>query len=118
MPFLDLEELCRFGATLPTSELALLPVAKGRLQPLAAFYHQKTATCFQRALHGDVRKIRQVLESFPCSQREYAGSPSHFFNINTPADWRLAQGRFANLKRKVPVIAITAPASAPARPPS
>ena len=111
MPFLDMEELCRFGATLPTSELALLPVAKDRLQPLAAFYHQKTATCFQRALQGDVRKIRQVLESFPCSQREYAGSPSHFFNINTPADWRLAQGRFANLRRKVPVVSITAPAS-------
>ena len=111
MPFLDLEELCRFGATLPTSELALLPVAKDRLQPLAAFYHQKTASYFQRALHGGVRKIRQVLEAFPCSQREYAGSPSHFFNINTPADWRLAQGRFANLRRKVPVVSITAPAS-------
>jgi molybdopterin-guanine dinucleotide biosynthesis protein MobB len=111
MPFLDLEKLCRFGATLPTSELALLPVAKGRLQPLAAFYQRETATYFQRALHGGVRKIRQVLESFPCSQREYTGSPSHFFNINTPADWRLAQGRFANLRRKVSVISITAPAS-------
>ena len=111
MPFLDLEELCRFGATLPTSELALLPVAKDRLQPLAAFYQRETATYFQKALHDSVRKIRQVLEAFPCSQREYAGSPSHFFNINTPADWRLAQGRFANLRRKVPVVSITAPAS-------
>ena len=111
MPFLDLEELCRWGATLPTSELALVPVIQGRLQPLAAFYRQETATYFQKALHDNIRKIRQVLEAFPCNKGEYTGSPSHFFNINTPADWRLAQGRFANLKRRVPLISITAPAS-------
>lgn len=111
MPFLDMEELCRFGENLPTGKLALLPIANGRIQPLAAFYHRKAAPCFQKALHEDVRKIRHVLESFPCSQREYTGSSSHFFNVNTPADWRLAQGRFANLRRKVPFVSIIAPAS-------
>ena len=111
MPFLDLEELCRWGATLPTSELALVPIIQGRLQPLAAFYRRETATYFQKALHDNIRKIRQVLEAFPCNKGEYTGSPSHFFNINTPADWRLAQGRFANLRRQVPLISITAPAS-------
>ncbi len=111
MPFLDLEELCRWGATLPTSELALVPVTQGRLQPLAAFYRRETATYFQKALHDNIGKIRQVLEAFPCNKGEYTGSPSHFFNLNTPADWRLAQGRFANLQRRVPIISITAPAS-------
>ena len=111
MPFLDLEELCRWGATLPTSELALVPVIQGRLQPLAAFYRRETATYFQKALHDNIRKIRQVLEAFPCNKVEYTGSPSHFFNLNTPADWRLAQGRFANLRRRLPLISITAPAS-------
>lgn len=109
MPFLDLEELCRFGDSLPTKELALVPVSKGRLQPLAAFYNRKSAPYFQKSLDDNVRKIRQVLEAFPYSQREYKGSS--FFNVNTPADWRLAMGRFTNLQRRVPIISIIAPSS-------
>ena len=111
MPFLDFEELCRFGGDLPAHELALLPAAQGRLQPLAAFYRKETAPYFQRALKEGKRRIRQILESFPYSQRKYSGSPSHFFNLNTPADFRLAKGRLANLRRQVPLISITAPAS-------
>ncbi len=111
MPFLDLEGLCRFGDALASADLALLPKASGRLQPLAAFYRKETAPYFQTALQKDIRKIRQVLAAFAHAQREYTGSPADFFNVNTPADWRLAQGRFANLHRKVPLISVTAPAS-------
>ena len=111
MPFLEFEELCRFSDDLPARELALLPTTQGRLQPLAAFYRRETAPYFQRALSEGIRKIRQVLKAFPFSQREYSSSPSHFFNLNTPADLRLAKGRLANLNRQVPLISITAPAS-------
>jgi molybdopterin-guanine dinucleotide biosynthesis protein MobB len=78
---------------------------------LAAFYRRETAPYFQLALSEGIRKIRQVLKAFPFSQREYSSSPSHFFNLNTPADLRLAKGRLANLNRRVPLISITAPAS-------
>ena len=78
---------------------------------MAAFYRRETAPYFQRALSEGIRKIRQVLKAFPFSQREYSSSPSHFFNLNTPADLRLAKGRLANLNRRVPLISITAPAS-------
>ena len=111
MPFLEFGELCRFSDDLPARELALLPTTQGRLQPLAAFYRRETAPYFQRALSEGIRKIRQVLKAFPFSQREYSSSPSHFFNLNTPADLRLAKGRLANLNRRVPLISITAPAS-------
>ena len=56
MPFLDLEGLCRFGDALASAELALLPKASGRLQPLAAFYRKETAPYFQTALQKDIRK--------------------------------------------------------------
>lgn len=111
MPFIELAALCRWGQELPTAAMALLPVAAGQLQPLAAFYHVKTAPHFQQALTANKRAIRQILDSFPHQAREYTNSAAHFFNVNTPADWRLAQGRSANLQRKTPLIAITAPAS-------
>ena len=111
MPFLDLEALCRFSDNMPDERLALVPISKGRLQPLAAFYNRESAPYFQKSLDDNVRKIRQVLEAFPYIQREYTSSSSSFFNVNTPADWRLARGRFANLERRVPVISITAPSS-------
>ncbi len=111
MPFLDLQALCRWAKMSPGNNLALLPESHGRLQPLAAFYRKGAAPFFQTALDMGQRKIRQVLAFFPCERQAYSGSPAHFFNVNTPADFRLAKGRLANLNRRIPLISVIAPAS-------
>lgn len=111
MPFIELTALCRWAGQLPTAALALLPIAAGQLQPLAAFYHRQAAPHCQQALAAKELALRQVLARFPYETLDYTSSAAHFFNVNTPADWRLAQGRAANQQRKTPLIAITAPAS-------
>ena len=111
MPFLHPAELIRWAENLPPDKLALLPEAAGQLQTLTAFYHKKAAPFFQTAIAEANLTIYKILAGMPHLQRPFTGSKSIFFNINTPADWRLAQGRAANMQRKIPLIGITAPAS-------
>ncbi len=62
--------------------LAVVPKVGGRLQMLGAFY------LLELAMGAEI-----------------------FFNVNTPADLRLARGLAENLARKLPVISIVAPCS-------
>lgn len=89
--------------------MAIIPVSGGKKQMLAAFYHHELANLFlnellsgQRKIFAAIKKIPHKFVEIPCEEV--------FFNVNTPADLRLARGRAENLTRK-PIISIVAPES-------
>ncbi len=111
LPFLEFNALKPMLNMISERTRAVLPMVNGRRQPLAAFYHREMVECFRQALSEDRRKIGEAIDSVPCELFMYSGPMACFFNVNTPADLRLARGRAANLKRRIPVIAVTAPVS-------
>ena len=109
MPLLAYEQLQPLLAA-ADGALAIIPVAGGRRQPLAGLYHRQILPMVERALEQGENKIGQVIEQVPHKLVELADSDA-FFNVNTPADFRLVQGRLLNERRPVPMITVSAPQS-------
>ncbi|BEU86654.1 bifunctional molybdenum cofactor guanylyltransferase MobA/molybdopterin-guanine dinucleotide biosynthesis adaptor protein MobB [Selenomonas sp. TAMA-11512] len=93
--------------------LAVISCAAGRRQPLASLYHRSLGVAFHTAIARRMLKLGEVIEAASTSALyvDIQGKDTRFFNINTPADLRLAIGRAINLSRKVPLVTITAPKS-------
>ena len=91
-------------------ELAVIPVAGGRRQPLAGLYHRDILPVVRSALARGEHKLGQVIAAVPHRFVELPAGDG-FFNVNTPADFRLVQGRLANSHRTVPLVTISAPQS-------
>ena len=79
-------------------------------QPLAAFYHHSMSEVFKRAINDGNRKLQLAINQVPHKILQEK-SKTEFFNVNTPADLRLARGRATNINRKLPIISIIAPSS-------
>ena len=105
MPFFEFEMVHPLTNKLSDSKVVMFDH-----QPLAAFYHSSMSEVFKRALNDGNRKLQFVINQVPHKILQ-ADSEVGFFNVNTPADLRLAQGRVASINRKVPVISIIAPSS-------
>ena len=103
-------ELVRPLLAAADGELAVIPVTGGRRQPLAGLYHRDILPCVEAALTRGEHKLGQVIEAVPHKFVELPANDG-FFNVNTPADFRLVQGRQANLERPVPLVTISAPQS-------
>ena len=110
MPFFSFDAV---RGLLPVAESmvrVVVPVAEGRREPLAAFYHKETAHVFSAAMAAGERRLRRATAAlFVLEVPVRAGAC--FFNVNTPAALRLARGRAENLVRRVPIVSIVAPAS-------
>ena len=91
-------------------KLAIIPVVRGRRQPLAGLYHRQILPVVERALEQGENKIGLVIEQV---SHKFVELPDcdDFFNVNTPADFRLVQGRLRNAQRSVPLITVSAPQS-------
>ena len=107
MPFFDFNIL---NSTNFNDNQAIIPLVNGKFQPLAAFYHKNLANFFLNELLSGQRKIFNAIKKIPHAITEISASEL-FFNVNAPADLRLARGRAENLSRKTPIIAIVAPNS-------
>lgn len=107
MPFFDFNVLNTANFS---SAQAVIPFVSGKFQPLAAFYHKSIVDLFLNELSSGQRKIFNAIKKIPHSIAEISAEEI-FFNVNTPADLRLARGRAENLLRKIPIIAIVAPSS-------
>ncbi|MBD3879925.1 MAG: molybdopterin-guanine dinucleotide biosynthesis protein B [Quinella sp. 1Q5] len=110
MPFFNFDAVRpltkKFSAT-----QAIVSVVSNRRQVLAAFYRRELAEVFKRELAGGQRKIFAAIKKVPHEFAELQMNEATFFNVNTPADLRLARGRAANISRTTPIISIVAPAS-------
>lgn len=91
-------------------KMAIIPVVKGRRQPLAGLYHRDILPFVEKALAADEYKLGKVIEAVPHEFAELSPEEA-FFNVNTPADFRLMEGRFANDRRTLPLVTICAPES-------
>ena len=91
--------------------MALVPVADGQKQPLAAVYAREMAGVFQTALRHGERRLGRVLEQGRTAYVDFSAWRMGFFNVNTPAELRLAQGRQLNLSRRLPVVSVAAACS-------
>ena len=108
IPFLEFDILKSF--TLSEAS-AVIPITGEKKQLLCAFYHKSASEIFFDELKHNQRKILTAVEKISHQFVEISNCESYFFNVNTPADLRLAQGRFENLSRQIPMISITAPCS-------
>ncbi|MBQ7630350.1 MAG: molybdopterin-guanine dinucleotide biosynthesis protein MobB [Selenomonadaceae bacterium] len=106
MPFFDFEIL---KPLMNFDEKIIVPIVSGRAQPLAAIYHKLTAKFFSDELSAGRRKLIDAIKKVPHQFIQI--ETEKFFNVNTPADLKLARGRAENLSRKIPVISIVAPTS-------
>lgn len=106
MPFFSFAVLEKLLAHRGEAE-AIIPVAGGRRQMLAGLYHKGLAACFEMALGQGERKLAQIVKAPALVELP----EEFFFNVNTPADARLARGRLANEARRTPVLSIVAPVS-------
>ena len=110
MPFFDFDAVRPLTKRFSAAQ-AVVPVVSGRRQMLAAFYRQELAEVFKQELAGGQRKIFAAIKKVPHELAELQTDEATFFNVNTPADLRLARGRAENLLRTTPIISIVAPAS-------
>ena len=111
MPFFDYAAVRSLRTRCQPEVQVVLPIARGRRQPLAAFYHKSLAERFAQALKQGQRSLYSLMEQVSHVEIEIETPGEIFFNVNAPADLRLARGRMKNLERKVPVISVVAPAS-------
>ena len=107
MPFFSFDAAIELLPKAKGAARAVVPVAEGRCEPLAALYHKETAHVFSAAMAAGERSLRRAAAALEVPV--HAGAC--FFNVNTPAALRLARGRAANLVRRVPLVSIVAPAS-------
>ena len=111
MPFYDFE-LVR--ALLPQAEgetQVVLPTLLGYWQPLAALYRRDAGMTFAAAIARGDRKLGIILRELVVREVPFTVDAGLLFNVNTPAAYRLAQGRLANEQRTKPVLSVAAPAS-------
>ena len=111
MPFYDFD-LVR--ALLPEARGAVqvvLPTLAGYWQPLAALYRRDAGQAFAAAIARGDRKLGIILRGLTVRELPLAVDAGLFFNVNTPAAYRLACGRIANEGRERPILSVAAPAS-------
>ena len=111
MPFYDFD-LVR--ALLPEAHGAVqvvLPTLAGYWQPLAALYRRDAGQAFAAAIARGDRKLGIILRGLTVRELPLAVDTGLFFNVNTPAAYRLACGRIANEGRERPILSVAAPAS-------
>ena len=105
MPFFDFKTMKPLLDNLTNSRVVMFDH-----QPLAAFYHHSMSSVFKNSLHDGNRKLQFAINQVPHKILQ-VDAEATFFNVNTPADLRLARGRAVNINRKVPIISIIAPSS-------
>lgn len=111
MPFYDFD-LVR--ALLPEARGAVqvvLPTLAGYWQPLAALYRRDAGQAFAAAIARGDRKLGIILRGLTVRELPLAVDAGLFFNVNTPAAYRLSCGRIANEGRERPILSVAAPAS-------
>ena len=111
MPFYD---FALVRALLPEAKgetQVVLPTLLGKPQPLAALYRRDAGAAFATAIMRGDRKLGMILKELAVRELPLTVDAGLFFNVNTPAAYRLAQGRLANEQRTRPILSIAAPTS-------
>ena len=111
MPFYDFELVRALLPEATGDTQVVLPTISGYWQPLAALYRRDAGTAFAAAIARGDRKLGIILRELTVKELPLTVDAGLFFNVNTPASYRLALGRLANEHRAKPILSVAAPAS-------
>ena len=111
MPFYDFELVRTLLPYADGDTQVILPTLSGYWQPLAALYQRDASAVFATAIARGDRKLGIILRELTVCEVPLTVDAGIFFNVNTPAAYRLALGRLANEQRTKPVLSVAAPAS-------
>lgn len=111
MPFYDFELVRTFLPYANGDTQVILPTLSGYWQPLAALYRRDVGAAFGTAIARGDRKLGVILRELAVCEVPLTVDAGFFFNVNTPAAYRLALGRLANEQRTTPILSVAAPAS-------
>ena len=111
MPFYDFELVRTLLPYANGDTQVILPTLSGYWQPLAALYRRDAGAAFGTAIARGDRKLGVILRGLAVCEVPLTVDAGLFFNVNTPAAYRLALGRLANEQRTKPVLSVAAPAS-------
>ena len=111
MPFYDFELVRTFLPYANGDTQVILPTLSGYWQPLAALYRRDAGAAFGTAIACGDRKLGVILRGLAVCEVPLTVDAGLFFNVNTPAAYRLALGRLANEQRTTPILSVAAPAS-------
>ena len=111
MPFYDFELVRALLPEAAGETQVVLPTLLGYWQPLAALYRRDTGAMFAAAIARGDRKLGIILRELAMRELPLTADAGLFFNVNTPAAYRLALGRLANEHRERPILSVAAPAS-------
>ena len=111
MPFYDFELVRTLLPYADGDTQVILPTLSGYWQPLAALYQRDAGAVFATAIARGDRKLGIILRELTVREVPLTVDAGLFFNVNTPAAYRLALGRLANEQRTKPVLSVAAPAS-------
>jgi molybdopterin-guanine dinucleotide biosynthesis protein A len=93
MPFIS-EDIIRFMASKRDNHDAVVPMSKGKSEPLFAFYSKRYMTLMEKSILSGEKSLREFLHNYKkgvqyISSRDIKkieNSKSSFINLNTPAD--------------------------------
>ena len=111
MPFYDFELVRTLLPYANGDTQVILPTLSGYWQPLAALYRRDAGAVFGTAIARGDRKLGVILRGLAVCEVPLTVDAGLFFNVNTPAAYRLALGRLANEPRTKPILSVAAPAS-------
>ena len=111
MPFYDFELVRALLSAAEGDTQVVLPTLSGYWQPLAALYRRDAGAVFGTAIARGDRKLGVILRGLAVCEVPLTVDAGLFFNVNTPAAYRLALGRLANEPRTKPILSVAAPAS-------
>ena len=111
MPFYDFELVRALLPEATGDTQVVLPTISGYWQPLAALYRRDAGEAFGTAIACGDRKLGVILRELAVCEVPLTVDAGLFFNVNTPAAYRLALGRLANEQRTTPILSVAAPAS-------
>ena len=111
MPFYDFELVRTLLPYADGDTQVILPTLSGYWQPLAALYRRDAGAVFAAAIARGDRKLGVILRGLAVCEVPLTVDAGLFFNVNTPAAYRLALGRLANEQRTKPILSVAAPAS-------
>ena len=111
MPFYDFELVRTLLPYANGDTQVILPTLSGYWQPLAALYRRDAGAAFGTAIARGDRKLGVILRGLAVCEVPLTVDAGLFFNVNTPAAYRLALGRLANEQRTTLILSVAAPAS-------
>jgi len=108
MPLFDFSVVDTLKQNISNDYFVVVPSLDGRYQQLAALYRKDCDTVIEELLLSGQQRLRDLFLKRAVLKIEMDIWQNLFFNVNTPAELRIARAKAVNAARKIPVVSIVA----------